>query len=159
VFLAYSIGMLAVLYSPYSLIISTGKTRLTFYLSLVASATNLGMSWAGITLFGMIGAAVGSTSCRFLVQVLFARIAAGAMGTTFRRLLPWGHLGRTLLIAAAAGVPAGGVLFLPLPPVARLLAGTALYFGAYVLIGLKTRLIEDSHLRLIRHWLAGPRRG
>ena len=60
VFMIYATGMLAVLYSPYSLIISTGKTRLTFYLSLAAAVTNFAMSWLGITLLGMVGAAIGS---------------------------------------------------------------------------------------------------
>ena len=150
--------MLAVLYSPYSLIISTGKTRLTFYLSLAAAVTNFAMSWLGITLLGMVGAAIGSISYRFLINILYARIAAGALGTSFRDLLPWRHLGKTLLICAVAGIPACGILLAPLPPLARLVTGAAAYGVAYVLIGLKVGLIERAHIQLVQGWL-GKLRG
>lgn len=149
VFMVYAIAMLSVLYSPMGLISVTGKTRLNLYLSIVALVTNIAMSWLGIVLFGMIGACLGCCTYRFTINLLFARVTAGAMGTTFGHLLPWRELGKTLLVClipAAASAPA---LLLPVPSPVRLLLGATAFGAVYMFAGMKLGLLNAAHAEIL----------
>jgi O-antigen/teichoic acid export membrane protein len=149
VFLVYALAMLSVLYNPLGLISATGKTRLNLYLSLAALGTNIAMSWLGIVLFGMIGASIGCCTYRFTINLLFARVAAGAMGTTFGRLLPWRELGKTLLVCLVPAVAAAPVLLAPVSSPVRLLLGAVVFGVAYLFVGRKVGLLNAAHTEIL----------
>jgi O-antigen/teichoic acid export membrane protein len=154
IFMLFSVGMLPRIYSPFSVISATGKTRLVLYISLTSLVVNFVACWLGIRLYGMIGVAIGTISHRLLVQMLFAWVAARALGTSFARVLPWRHLGRTLVACAAAGVVVGGSLLLPLPSIVRLVLAAAVYAPVYLLVARKSGAITPAHTELLRSALA-----
>jgi len=149
VFMVYALAMLSVLYNPLGLISITGKTRLNLYLSLAALGMNIALSWLGIVLFGMIGACLGCCTYRFTINLLFARVAAGAMGTTFGRLLPWRDLGRTLLVCLIPAAASAPVMLLPIPSPARLLLGAAVFGATYMFAGTKAGLLNAAHAEIL----------
>jgi O-antigen/teichoic acid export membrane protein len=150
ILMVYSLGMLALLYSPFTVVNATGRTGVNLWLSLAAMAINVAFSWTGLVLLGMIGAAIGSAAYMLVSQLLFAWVVGRLVGSGVGRLIPWGHLGRTMLACAAAAVAAAGALLLPLPPLGRTAVGAGLFAAAYALVAVKAGLLGRGHLGMLR---------
>jgi len=154
VFMVFSLSMILRTYEPYSVINATGKTRVTFLMTILWLGGSLCGCWFGILLFGPIGAAAGTVLALTAVHVCYMFVVAWAIGSSVRRVLPWAQMGRTMAASVLAVASAAWTFLIPMHPIVRLLVGAAVAGTVYVLLVHKLGALQPQHRVFLREALA-----
>lgn len=107
----------------------------------------IGLGLAGVRLYGMWGAAVSTVVATAILNGTQLIKVAELLRVSYAMVLPWRDIGRILLAAAAAMLPAMLCGELIEPAWLALGIGIAVYAILFVLLALKTRAISTAELR------------
>ena len=107
---------------------------------------SLALGWAGVTWFGMWGAAVSSIAAFYLVTAWQLRAVSGLLEISYSAVLPWAAIGRTIAASAAASLPAlACARWIPNAVLALIIGGAA--FGlTYLLLAVRFGVISTEQL-------------
>ena len=124
-----------------------------YFLRLVLS---LGLAWAGVTWYGMWGAAISSVAALYVVTALQLRTVTRLLQVPFRRILPFAEMGKITIASIAAAVPAFAAAQWLTRPVVALLAGGLAFAGIFGAMALWLGIVrrQEVHHRLNELWKA-----
>lgn len=136
------------------------QTRYLVALNLVRLGVVAGTIISFMAWFGIVGAVVATVLATFVFKSLALVRIKYLLGTSMSRILPWGALGRTLLIAGGAGLPALVVKLFALesglaPIIALMVAGLCYTTTYATLFWFFAPLGRVEKIALVR-WLLGP---
>jgi O-antigen/teichoic acid export membrane protein len=114
------------------LLLSMGATRAVLYGSLGDLLVKLVLSLLLVRPLGYLGPAVAVVLSTWLEVAYYLVIGKRLLSVGVNRILPWGRLARTLVIAGAACGCGYPVRLAPLDPMVRILLGAAISLAVYL---------------------------
>jgi O-antigen/teichoic acid export membrane protein len=150
IFIVWSLGMLWTIFVTDGVLRVYADTRFLLIQSGLRLALNVALMWAFLHLFGLIGAVLVTVSAAWITKGMCLLRIRRLMRLSYRRLLPWGSLGR-ILVAAAAAAAVGFVLerHLEMPPLLVLAAVSLAYAAVTGVLYLRAGVLEPGE----REWL------
>ena len=133
----YVVAMICMVIEMGSMVLLLRQGPFSLGVSALILPVSIAVSWGGAHVFGLPGAAAGSALAIYLDRALMLRQVSRHTGISVARLQDWRSLGRALLAAAGCGVFAWwvvGAFLYAAGPLARLVAGTCLVLGSYLLV-------------------------
>ena len=129
-----------------SVLRALGETRPVLTSSLVALLINAVLIYPLYRLLGIAGPALASDLALFVnIWLLLGRIRIH-LGLDWSRVLPFGHLLRTTLVAGVAALPLLAVLRFVPGDLMQLLVGLAVLTPIYLVLGRRTHVIAPGDI-------------
>jgi len=151
IFMVWSFSVLAAALQTDGFLRVVAQIRYMFVTNIVRLVMVLLLMGWSLRVFGLMGAVIIT-----LVGILLARIMAlsrirKVLRTTYPELLPWRNLGKTLIAAMLAAIPANilNARAYAAAPVMLLVSGMA-YVAVYALLVLIFRLVNEQEIEAIK---------
>jgi O-antigen/teichoic acid export membrane protein len=130
------------------------ETRALLVLQVIRLAlTAILIGWC-VAQWGLVGAMLATVAAAAVTKILGVAWIGRRLGVGLSHALPWRELAGILLVAVAAGIPAGLPGALDLPPLLSLLSAGALYGAAYVAALWLVPVLNAEERTAVRGWLA-----
>jgi O-antigen/teichoic acid export membrane protein len=137
-----------------SVLRSLGETRPVLTSSLAALLVNAVLIYPLFVFMGIAGPALASDLAQLVAIVMLLSRIRFHLELPWRGILPFSHLGRITLVAAATALPLIGVLLFVPGDLNRLLAGAALFIPLYVWAGRRLGVIAGGDLSYLGRLLS-----
>lgn len=132
---------------------STGKTVVILYGSMLFLAINGAFSFLFAKLFGYYGPAIATTLTLYSVTGFYLYKVKEITNVGFENLLPWGELLKIGVACLMASVMTYGVTLIHVKDIYSIAIAFICFFGVYIFLSIKTGLINKDDRALISRWL------